>query len=261
MSVKTLYNMKRTFTLIELLVVIAIIAILATILFPVFNQAREKARQTTCLSNMKQLGVATLMYAQDYDERFPGFITTPPINGGTELIIPYDRQIIAYVKNDAVFQCPSDGLYRASVSVWDGNYARNPKPRSYSIAANLVTENSARQKKETDENTGIVEAALAELEMPTETIMLTESWAANVGWLRNDSTLGGISGSLLTGCDFWKLAGRPKGTDRLTGCDFSDAPTRGHHNKGVYVFTDGHVKALDWQQVRANDFRLFWRKK
>ena len=62
---------RRGFTLIELLVVIAIIAILAAILFPVFAQAREKARQATCTSNMKQIGMATLMYATDYDEQLP----------------------------------------------------------------------------------------------------------------------------------------------------------------------------------------------
>ena len=61
----------KAFTLIELLVVIAIIAILAAILFPVFAQAREKARQTSCLSNMKQVGLGLLMYAQDYDENYP----------------------------------------------------------------------------------------------------------------------------------------------------------------------------------------------
>src|SRR6266704_6401772 len=59
------------FTLIELLVVIAIIAILAAILFPVFAQAREKARGASCLSNLKQMGLAWMMYAQDYDEQFP----------------------------------------------------------------------------------------------------------------------------------------------------------------------------------------------
>ncbi|GAB4455712.1 MAG: hypothetical protein OHK0029_12240 [Armatimonadaceae bacterium] len=61
----------RAFTLIELLVVIAIIAILAAILFPVFAQAREKARQTACLSNAKQMGLGVMMYAQDYDETMP----------------------------------------------------------------------------------------------------------------------------------------------------------------------------------------------
>src|SRR5437870_10743090 len=61
---------RKGFTLIELLVVIAIIAILAAILFPVFAQAREKARQATCLSNLKQMGLAEMMYAQDYDERY-----------------------------------------------------------------------------------------------------------------------------------------------------------------------------------------------
>src|ERR1051326_5262280 len=67
----TMHSNKRAFTLIELLVVIAIIAILAAILFPVFAQAREKARGISCLSNMRQLGTATYMYVQDYDETFP----------------------------------------------------------------------------------------------------------------------------------------------------------------------------------------------
>ena len=64
---------RRGFTLIELLVVIAIIAILAAILFPVFARAREKARQASCSSNQKQIALGILMYAQDYDEAFPGF--------------------------------------------------------------------------------------------------------------------------------------------------------------------------------------------
>ncbi|MCW3051300.1 MAG: hypothetical protein JWN14_470 [Chthonomonadales bacterium] len=77
---------KRAFTLIELLVVIAVIAVLAAILFPVFAQAREKARQTTCLSNEKQLGIAILAYTQDYDETYPlaNYLAPPSVETGMD---------------------------------------------------------------------------------------------------------------------------------------------------------------------------------
>src|SRR5262245_564525 len=86
------------FTLIELLVVIAIIAILAAILFPVFAQAREKARTTTCLSNGKQMGLGLTMYAQDYDERFPRVWTANfgPVNNGAR---DWKDDIQPYIKN------------------------------------------------------------------------------------------------------------------------------------------------------------------
>jgi prepilin-type N-terminal cleavage/methylation domain-containing protein/prepilin-type processing-associated H-X9-DG protein len=94
------------FTLIELLVVIAIIAILAAILFPVFAQAREAARKTSCLSNMKQVGLATLMYVQDYDETFPmnlyfGFNPGPCVDTAWSVIMPYQ-------KNSQIYACPSN---------------------------------------------------------------------------------------------------------------------------------------------------------
>jgi len=94
--------MRRGFTLIELLVVIAIIAILAAILFPVFARAREKARQSSCLSNVKQLTIAMLQYVQDYDERFPGhrFLVNAGYGYWYQVITPY-------IKNDNVFDCPS----------------------------------------------------------------------------------------------------------------------------------------------------------
>jgi prepilin-type N-terminal cleavage/methylation domain-containing protein/prepilin-type processing-associated H-X9-DG protein len=105
------------FTLIELLVVIAIIAILAAILFPVFAQARERARAVSCLSNTKQLGLAEMMYAQDYDETYwsnpwPGGGVNlngngciQPACGGTTF---WSDLLMPYVKNAGVFDCPSN---------------------------------------------------------------------------------------------------------------------------------------------------------
>jgi prepilin-type N-terminal cleavage/methylation domain-containing protein/prepilin-type processing-associated H-X9-DG protein len=90
------------FTLIELLVVIAIIAILAAILFPVFAQAREKARAISCLSNEKQIGLGILQYQEDYDEKNPGGLNG--YGGGSG----YAGQIYPYVKSTQVFLCPSD---------------------------------------------------------------------------------------------------------------------------------------------------------
>ncbi len=114
--------MKKGFTLIELLVVIAIIAILAAILFPVFAQAREKARQTQCLSNMKQLALAINMYAGDWDQTYPAadpalangengeIYTGHTYTGNLDQLktCTYRAAIEPYIKNGSMFFCPSD---------------------------------------------------------------------------------------------------------------------------------------------------------
>jgi prepilin-type N-terminal cleavage/methylation domain-containing protein/prepilin-type processing-associated H-X9-DG protein len=113
---------KQGFTLIELLVVIAIIAILAALLFPVFAQARAKARQTACFSNLRQLGAAIMQYAQDYDERLP-MASYPGPNPGTPRPVPYwqylidpyvragfpDRGNLSANRRLSVFVCPEFG--------------------------------------------------------------------------------------------------------------------------------------------------------
>ncbi len=97
------------FTLIELLVVIAIIAILAAILFPVFARAREKARQTACLSNVKQIGLAEKMYESDYDE-VTGSYTGAHVPSGVATELSWMDLLMPYVKNTQVFECPSNAV-------------------------------------------------------------------------------------------------------------------------------------------------------
>jgi prepilin-type N-terminal cleavage/methylation domain-containing protein/prepilin-type processing-associated H-X9-DG protein len=113
---------KRGFTLIELLVVIAIIAILAAILFPVFAKAREKARQTACLNNQKQISRAMLLYLQDNDELYPGYTLVQ----GSWTGWLWETALLPYIKYDAnnhdnIYWCPSTADYGGKVSATWGS--------------------------------------------------------------------------------------------------------------------------------------------
>ncbi len=129
------------FTLIELLVVIAIIAILAAILFPVFSQAREKARQTSCISNNKQVGLGLLMYSEDYDESLPNGIYQPGLG--------WMGSCSPYMKNTQVFHCPDDPTQNmaptmmmyameAGSYVYNVNAAKSPALSSFTAPASSV---------------------------------------------------------------------------------------------------------------------------
>lgn len=128
--------LKKGFTLIELLVVIAIISILAAILFPVFAQARESARRTSCVSNLKQMGLATMQHIQDYDEYYPSFNSFwgGPVGGqpggqwGNATTIFWPQTLFPYHKSLQVFKCPSSSTLQVNsnpTNMVRGNYGAN----------------------------------------------------------------------------------------------------------------------------------------
>ena len=277
------------FTLIELLVVIAIIAILAAILFPVFAQARDKARQTACLSNTKQIALALAMYTQDYDETYPGpFLQVPPINGGTLDRIPLECQLQPYIKSTGVWSCPNQAAPPKGLglgNMWDGSYEQNSVARSYTYCGAIRT--VAGGTSENDKNTGVTQyttigtdssdwgrpgATLAAIDQPADTIAVVETRGFNGNdqsrseGSAGDAAYGTAWGSLFTGCDTYKLAGRNKGQDAdvVPGCTApfnSTAGIKGHQSQGNYVFADGHAKSLTYGAVRKNDFFLFKKQK
>jgi prepilin-type N-terminal cleavage/methylation domain-containing protein/prepilin-type processing-associated H-X9-DG protein len=113
----------KAFTLIELLVVIAIIAILASILFPVFARARENARRASCQSNLKQIGLGVMQYVQDYDEHYPLYRSNTAANTTPSNPYGFADEIQPYLKSSQIFQCPSESgaaTIGVSGSAFDG---------------------------------------------------------------------------------------------------------------------------------------------
>jgi prepilin-type N-terminal cleavage/methylation domain-containing protein/prepilin-type processing-associated H-X9-DG protein len=149
---------RHGFTLIELLVVIAIIAILAAILFPVFAQARENARKGSCLSNIKQLTLAEMMYVQDYDETFQAEYLIPgmPLNTGVGAgmgvaggnINWWRYPLQPYLKSWAILNCPSGRAYGTLAAVQGRTFhanedSRNQLINNYGINASLLRKSQA----------------------------------------------------------------------------------------------------------------------
>jgi len=256
---------KSGFTLIELLVVIAIIAILAAILFPVFAKVREKARQTTCLSNEKQIGLATLQYAQDYEECYP---LAQTINWGSNY--DWTLMIAPYVKSgringnfstvNSIYNCPSAALEPGTGATEQNLY----KPVS-----DVFTDMTQNLPPTFTIPSGPVN--LNTIDHPADQVMIYESGLAgpygihgtqasprtaqaevfNSGaewvWGTGQANQGGIGNSLnpnndcdnftniaWAGQDWWNSGGG--------GCDIY--PRYRHNGMCNMLFCDGHAKAV-----------------
>lgn len=204
----------RGFTLIELLVVIAIIAILAAILFPVFAKAREKARQTSCLNNCRQLATGFAMYAQDYDERTlsPTFIPAIAVAGAGgsadgSNVNWWRYNLQPYTKNWQIFVCPSAG------NPGDPSYAGNQLNHQYGL------------------NGSVTNTAMGQIQFPAETIAL------------------GDAGHWAGGCGLNGYAWAAQEKHSSGACNANQTNNQGdiftRHNSGSNLcFCDGHAKWL-----------------
>jgi prepilin-type N-terminal cleavage/methylation domain-containing protein/prepilin-type processing-associated H-X9-DG protein len=248
---------RAAFTLIELLVVIAIIAILAAILFPVFAQAREKARGASCLSNLKQMGIAWMMYAQDYDERYPE--SAPGGDGQWGRCSDMkDRShfggwvgnlLVPYAKNVQIFTCPSNPKL-SNVNAGNNCAGSNGTDAAAALAKYGIPYvwTSYGYNYVSLENRG-----MSDVNRPAELIAIYDAISA---W----TDCGYADGA--NGCGIWSQRDIPAffkkngiplapgmqdpAKNWVGGVVHQVAP---HNNTVNYMFADGHAKASRWDRL------------
>ncbi len=266
-------TLRQGFTLIELLVVIAIIAILAAILFPVFAQAREKARQTSCMSNNKQLTLGVLMYIQDYDDLMPRFRTTKveetPLTTTNRMTALYFAQ--PYIKNIDLTRCP-DMPEAGSPSIWQNKYPSNVSIwGGYSINVDYMefAPDCSTYNLQTNPGSGRP-TSLAQISKPAETVFAAgAALAVGTGSFANANALYPVNGGYYylfapatettpEGC-VWSNGGW--GQDSLMGPYGGFEQVRHGNMGGLVSFCDGHTKFMsagrlaqgtDWNVNKSN---------
>jgi len=243
-------NNVKGFTLIELLVVIAIIAILAAILFPVFAKVREKARQTTCLSNEKQMGLAILQYTQDYDEKYPCG-DQQPSNATGMGGAGWAGEVYSYVKSNNVFVCPDDSNGVESYGI------------NEDLVASGITENNG-----TLDGVPLADGALSS---PARTIMVAETAECGnyelpnyvvpspaAGQFPTENTSPAVDGLGYAG---WKgslnvasAACTHLAVGTVVGGVGGTGSIAGRHTNGSnFLLADGHAKFLQASRVSPGD--------
>ena len=241
---------KKGFTLIELLVVIAIISILAAILFPVFARARENARRTSCMSNLKQMGLAVMQYVQDYDEKYPQAINrtnkTPPDgyfwSAGTWF---WPQTLYAYHRSSAALYCPSAPVFPVMTTApigrprpFTGNYGANTMVLAYD------TNSAATQRPA---------VSMAALQTPATTYLLMDSGT----YITAPRDTPGVTGVTLPLAFAAYLPGTskmvpPSRANVITDPDLKRDFDSGRHFDGINIaFADGHAKWLKVSKVYA----------
>lgn len=253
---------QKAFTLIELLVVIAIIAILAAILFPVFAQAREKARQTSCISNERQLLTAALMYQQDYDETWhrikSGLIAGDNNPGGTDQGFGSEDMLKPYVKNTQLFKCPSDFIQRDDCAN-DRFGTGIGYPISYSWT----------HYRDSDEGncfgvcpfyTASASVPIAKVGSPASTVVeyelwMTTSYGRYISYYRYYNS--GIAASKPSMSTYFATA---PGFNTYGWCSANDGKISlgAHNGKTTFGFADGHAKVLSRETLMPVNAKGFW---